>query len=183
MSTYTADHKWEFPRFTRNEYLQEIHEMRTMIEAGMLGWSSPEKKDDMFYSLSFTVNVQSWAIENGKSKPEDVDRLSKTQKQTIISSLAGYCVQEKWDILMGPLPDLLRETILEIFLETLIYKDIFGKMFMSPFWYLDGKMSPTDEGDEMFGARLQHLYDRFYESMYTTSRLKRCFIDHGLSFL
>ncbi|CAG8898664.1 unnamed protein product [Penicillium egyptiacum] len=25
-------------------------------------------------------------------------------------------------------------------------------------------MSPTDEGDETFSARLQHLYDRFYET-------------------
>ncbi|CAI7636156.1 unnamed protein product [Penicillium viridicatum] len=118
----------------------------------------------MKYSLLFTPYVQSFAIEHAKSNPEDVDLLSKSQKRTIISTLAGYCVQEEWDVLMGLFPDLVRETILEVFLETLIYKQIFDRLFMAPFWYFDGKMSPSDEGDEMFSARLQHLYDRFYET-------------------
>jgi hypothetical protein len=66
---------------------------------------------------------------------------------------------------MGLLPDTVHELINEVLLETLVYKEIFGKLFMNPWWYLDGKMSPRDEGDETFSARLQHLYDRFYESM------------------
>lgn len=81
-------------------------------------------------------------------------------------------MEEKWDVLMGLLPHLVREETLQVFLETLIFKKIFDRFFIVPFWYLDGKMSPSDEGDAMFGARLQHLYDRCYESMYTTSRLR-----------
>lgn len=166
MSNYTAGQKCDHPLYTEREFL----EMRNMIEEGMFTWSGPGNKKDMKHALGFTVFVQPFLIENAKSNPEDVDLLSESQKKTIINSLAGYCVQEKWDVLMGLFPDLLRETILEVFLETLIYKEIFGRFFMAPFWYLDGKMSPSDEGDEMFGTRLQHLYDRFYENMYTTFR-------------
>ncbi|KAI2752314.1 hypothetical protein DTO006G1_9381 [Penicillium roqueforti] len=161
MST-CRDPKYDYPRYTHKEYLREIREMKNLIEAGMLGWPGPGNKDDMFHTLTFTVGVQSFVIEHAKVKPEDVDHLSDTQKQTIISHLAGYCVQEKWEVLMGLLPDLVREKVLEVFLETLIYKDIFERFFVNFFWYFDGKMSPTDEGDETFTARLKHLYDQFY---------------------
>lgn len=183
MSEYRGDPRYEYPRHTRNQYVEEIREITHMLDGGMCIWSGPSNKEDMKYSFLFTPYVQSFAIEHAKSNPKDVDLLSKSQKRTILSSLAGYCVQEEWDVLMGLLPDLVRETILEVFLETLIYKEVFGRLFMAPFWYFDGKMSPTDEGDEMFSARLQHLYDRFYESMYATSRPKISFIDHGLSTL
>ncbi|KAJ9491953.1 hypothetical protein VN97_g1327 [Penicillium thymicola] len=134
-----------------------------MIDMGTTTWDDgPSNRKEM--TLLYTPYVQSFAILHAKSNPEDVDLLSESQKRTIISSLAGYCVQEEWDVLMGLLPDLLRETILEVFLETLIYKEIFGRFFRAPFWYLDGKMSPSDEGDKTFSARLQYLYDRFYET-------------------
>lgn len=146
-------------------------EIKNMIDMGTTTWDDgPSNRKEM--TLLYTPYVQSFAILHAKSNPEDVDLLSESQKRTIISSLAGYCVQEEWDVLMGLLPDLLRETILEVFLETLIYKEIFGRFFRAPFWYLDGKMSPSDEGDKTFSARLQYLYDRFYESMYTASHPK-----------
>lgn len=181
MST-CRDPKYDYPRYTHKEYLREIREMKNLIEAGMLGWPGPGNKDDMFHTLTFTVDVQSFVIEHAKVKPEDVDHLSDTQKQTIISHLAGYCVQEKWEVLMGLLPDLVREKVLEVFLETLIYKDIFERFFVNFFWYFDGKMSPTDEGDETFTARLKHLYDQFYASMYTTSLPKERYVSLTMIF-
>ncbi|CAI7661337.1 unnamed protein product [Penicillium glandicola] len=159
MSSWTSKPTYRYPNITPEEYIEEIFEMRTMIEAGMMGWPGPKSKE----TLGFTPDTESWVIENAKSESE-VNRLSKAQKQTIISSLAENCVQEEWDVLMGLLPDMVRENISEVFLEALIYKRIFDGFFKARFWYLDGKMDPSDEGDEKFGARLQHLYDRFFET-------------------
>lgn len=72
MSGYTANHKFDY----RDEYGDETFEMRTMIEAGMCGWSGAGSKSDMKNSLAFTVFIQSFAIEHGKSNPEEVDHLS-----------------------------------------------------------------------------------------------------------
>lgn len=119
--------------------------MREMIEAGMLGWPGPKNNRDLLYSLAFTAEAHSWAIENVKSD-EEMNRLSKTQKQAIISSLAGYCVQEKWDDFKGLLPDTVHELINEVLMEALVYKEIFGKLFMNPWWYLDGKMRRSVHG-------------------------------------
>ena len=49
-------------------------------------------------------------------------------------------------------------------------KEIIEKTFECPFWYFDGKLDLEDEeGDETFGARLQHLYERFLKSMYANA--------------
>lgn len=75
-------------------------------------------------------------------------------------------MQEDWDVLMQKLPELIRENILDVFLEALIWKDIRAKFFESPFWYYDGKTGPEDKaGDDNFGQRLDYLYERFLESM------------------
>ncbi|OQE12828.1 hypothetical protein PENFLA_c061G10687 [Penicillium flavigenum] len=65
---------------------------------------------------------------------------------------------------------------------TLVYKEIFGKLFMNPWWYLDGKMSPTDEGDETFSTRLQQIL-RKYAMQPSHPQKKICFIDQGPSLL
>jgi hypothetical protein len=71
---------------------------------------------------------------------------------------------------MGRLSNLHRDLILNVFLETLLIKEIFTKFFDAPFWYLDRKIDFGDEkGDDTFGVRLQHLYKRFLESIYTTA--------------
>jgi hypothetical protein len=159
-----------FGRFGHSEYLRDLYDKRALINAGAMEWGLLDYRHIQKNAISFRVQVKSWVCEFAASEPQDVDRLTETQKRTIISSLKGCCVQEDWDILMGRLSNLHRDLILDVFLETLLMKEIFTKFFDAPFWYLDGKMDFGDEkGDDTFGVRLQHLYERFLESMYTTA--------------
>ncbi|KAJ5970406.1 uncharacterized protein N7479_000324 [Penicillium vulpinum] len=104
----------------------------------------------MRLGLFFISHVQSFATKYARSEPEDVENLSESQKQTIINSFGVNCVQEKWDFLIKLLPDLIREKILQVFLESLIFQEIFRRFFMNPWWYMDGKMHPSDKGDDKF---------------------------------
>lgn len=74
-------------------------------------------------------------------------------------------MQDDWDVLMGLLPNLIRELIAELFVKAIVLKDIFTKIFENPFWYFDGKTGPGDQlGDASFPAELQYLYERFLKS-------------------
>lgn len=70
---------------------------------------------------------------NAAFEPQDLERLSDTQKCTAISSLKGYRVQEDWDVLNGRLSNLHRDVLLEVFLETQLFKEIFNNFFEAPF--------------------------------------------------
>ncbi|RJE19735.1 hypothetical protein PHISCL_07927 [Aspergillus sclerotialis] len=99
--------------YVRIEYTRELMEKRNLIR-------------DL---SSLQVYVKRWVNEFAASEPQDLERLSDSQKCTIISSFKGYCVQEDWDTLMGHLSDLHRDMILEVFLETLLLKEVFEKIF------------------------------------------------------
>jgi hypothetical protein len=81
MSSYThppyiAPDGTKYPSRSKREYTGDLFEMREMIEAGMFGWPGPKNNGDLLYSLAFTAEAHSWAIENVKSN-EEMDRLSK----------------------------------------------------------------------------------------------------------
>lgn len=156
--------------YTRFAYIHDLRDKRNLLRAGEWEWGWLRPKDIRKQLTCLRVYVHSWVTKFAASEPEDVERLSDTQKCDIISSLKGYCVQEDWDILMGHLSDVHRDLIMEVFLETLLMKEIIEKTFECPFWYFDGKLDLEDEeGDETFGARLQHLYERFLKSMYANA--------------
>ncbi|KAJ5570149.1 uncharacterized protein N7459_009579 [Penicillium hispanicum] len=155
-----------FSRVAYSVYLKDLFDKRAFIKAGAIAWGPPFDYFDMKKDvIALQLRVKCWVSEFAASEPQDVERLSETQKRTIISSLKGYCVQENWETLLGRLSHIHRDMILEVFMETLLFKELFARFFEAPFWYFDGKMDSTDaEGDEKFGARLQHLYERFLET-------------------
>ncbi|RJE26441.1 hypothetical protein PHISCL_01242 [Aspergillus sclerotialis] len=130
-----------------------------------------------------SVWAENWAI----TKQQYIDLLSRDQKQAIIHSLEGSCVQEDWEVLLSRLPGSVRESITSIFLETLILHKIHIQILEAPFWYLDGKLAPIKDGndnsvpdkddsnksapdddgndrDKTFPPRLQYLYARFLKT-------------------
>ncbi|GKZ30954.1 hypothetical protein AbraIFM66950_010779 [Aspergillus brasiliensis] len=94
---------------------------------------------------------------------EDVGMVPEEHMNFIISALEGWCVQDDWTVLQELLPP--RRSLADHFAEALIYKAIMENVLSNSFQYLDGKTSPTDQGeDECFASKLQYLYERFFKT-------------------
>ncbi|PWY64471.1 hypothetical protein BO83DRAFT_322541 [Aspergillus eucalypticola CBS 122712] len=124
--------------------------------------SAPEIVRNGFSLLA--LRVQGWAMVWGESKP--LYRLSDDDKQMIIASLDGFCVQDDWDSIYSSLPPGGRAEIGIVLLETMMNKFIYDKFAASTFWFMDAKMDATDqEGDDNFCKRLNYVYERFKETL------------------
>lgn len=151
----------------RNDYLGAIREHFRGFHFGAMGWGLAKGLEDIGRGHTwFKIMLHPWVATWAATEPEDMERLSKDQRQSIIRSLGLSCVQEDWDVLVSRFPPLIRELVAEVFLEALVMRQIHTQFFENPFWYLDGKIATDDqEGDTTFAARLQHLYRKFQESM------------------
>ncbi|GKZ21970.1 hypothetical protein AbraIFM66951_007262 [Aspergillus brasiliensis] len=99
------------------------------------------------------------------TRRESMSHLQPDEKQAIITSLDGYCVQEDWDSITPLLPPGTRANMGPVLGNTMLYQFIFAKLIDTPFWFLDGKKGPTDvDGDPEFHLRLQYLYERLREA-------------------
>lgn len=99
------------------------------------------------------------------SKSKSIYCLSDNNKQIIIASLDGFCVQDDWDSIYSSLPPGGRAEIGIVLLETMMNKFIYDKFAASTFRFMDAKMDATDqEGDDNFCKRLNYVYERFKKS-------------------
>ncbi|KAI2995947.1 hypothetical protein CBS147346_9667 [Aspergillus niger] len=109
------------------------------------------------------ITIRTWT--HTWTRLESMSHLQPDEKHEIITSLDGYCVQEDWDSIHSLLPPGTREHMGPVLGATMLYQFIFSKLIDSPFWFLDGKISPTDaDGDPQFHLRLQYLYERIREA-------------------
>ncbi|PWY89174.1 hypothetical protein BO70DRAFT_393684 [Aspergillus heteromorphus CBS 117.55] len=104
-------------------------------------------------------------------KTADIAGLSTSDKQSIIQSLQGFCVQDlDWDTLVGSFPEPIRQQVPGIFAEAILVKSVVGRFFDKPFWYFDY----TPEGCSVpLVEPLQYLYERFKKTNDDSARLWR----------
>ena len=150
----------------RSAYMDAIELRANRIEAGHMGWDIEDGVKAIRSDYGYIGPLlRPWTSNYSLQEPHADKYLSADQKKMIISSLKDSCVQEDWDELKMRFPSLIRREIVEVFLEALVLKDIFARFFENPFWYFDGKTSPSDQtGDGDFSARLQYLYERYLKS-------------------
>lgn len=155
--------------YDRAKYHDDIRQIYDFFDDGTAGWRQniPEKLDEISeHMVPIQAATSKFSIDFGLTSAEDLAHLSKVQKQSIISALKGYCLQEDWDSLIERFPPAARDCHGEVFVQALLGKIIYENLFERQFWYLDGKMSVDDEdGDPDFGARLQYFHERLFKSM------------------
>ncbi|KAL4928831.1 uncharacterized protein BDV17DRAFT_291158 [Aspergillus undulatus] len=94
-----------------------------------------------------------------------VSVLPEYQTRRLISRADGFCAQMDWAELKPLLPPTVAGHFRETLGELLIYLTVHEQFFDRPFWYLDGKKGPDDQGeDPEFADRLQYLIERFYKT-------------------
>lgn len=147
-----------------NEIVQHFWSMSFMALPHMRSIPADFKKG--FSKIN--LEVHSWAWRFGEDKP--MSHLSSGDKQAIIASLDGFCVQEDWDKIHSSLPPAARSVFGKVLLEAMLNQFIYKKFATSPFWFMDAKMDATDQpGDANFIRRLDYIYQRFRESMCISS--------------
>ncbi|KAF9894441.1 hypothetical protein FE257_007944 [Aspergillus nanangensis] len=114
-------------------------------------------------NFAFLDVVHSWAGEYADRPDPNLDDLTESQKQTLLKSLHGNCIQDwDWNTLMGHVPERISYMAATFFTEMIVLKDIFSKCVIHPFWYFDGKTGPEDaKKNDFFPAELNHLYEMF----------------------
>ncbi|GCB19090.1 hypothetical protein AAWM_01975 [Aspergillus awamori] len=147
-----------------NEIVQHFWSMSFMALPHMRSIPADFKKG--FSKIN--LEVHSWAWRFGEDKP--MSHLSSGDKQAIIASLDGFCVQEDWDKIHSSLPPAARSVFGKVLLEAMLNQFIYKKFATSPFWFMDAKMDATDQpGDANFIRRLDYIYQRFREILPTNA--------------
>ncbi|GLA20059.1 hypothetical protein AnigIFM62618_008186 [Aspergillus niger] len=134
--------------------------------SGGRGWQRPTiEYGDAFTKLFIEAKI--WADNYVKRDTAALAEFSLSEKQSILQSLDGYCVQDlDWDTLVGSLPYPIRTQVPHAIGRTMLVKDIVDKFFENPFWYFEGKTDPIDveprtQSSLSFAKHLQHLYEQF----------------------
>ncbi|GKZ39529.1 hypothetical protein AbraIFM66950_000491 [Aspergillus brasiliensis] len=152
--------------YPAQKYLCQRKEFSDMINhyfsmaflAGPHMRSTPE--DFMMGFCKIYLEVRSFAWQYGKAQP--MSHLSNEDKQAIIASLEGLCVQDDWDKIHSSLPPVARLEFGKVLLEAMLHQFIYKKFATSPFWHLPAKMDATDQhGDANFHKRLDYIYEGF----------------------
>ncbi|GLB00774.1 hypothetical protein AtubIFM57143_009827 [Aspergillus tubingensis] len=156
------------------KYLCQRQEYNEMIEhywsmafmAGPHMRSSPADFQKGFIKIE--MEVHSWAWRFGEE--DSMLHLSSDDKQAIIASLDGFCVQEDWDKIRSSLPPAARSVFGKVLLETMLNQFIYKKFATSPFWFMDAKVDATDQpGDANFIKRLDFIYQGFKKMLPTNA--------------
>ncbi|PYH87366.1 hypothetical protein BO71DRAFT_489626 [Aspergillus ellipticus CBS 707.79] len=102
--------------------------------------------------------VSNWAFAYNRGSLED---LPADQKQALLASLDGFCVQGDWDRVIPRLPLGAQMCLGHVAVQAMIFKHIATNLVDQPFWCLDGKIDTADtEGDPDFARRLKYFYER-----------------------
>ncbi|OJJ77403.1 hypothetical protein ASPBRDRAFT_654738 [Aspergillus brasiliensis CBS 101740] len=156
---------------TREEYHDFFTQLARLSTGAMFQRGDPPFMHEEFKLLH--VLLMSWTWTYGAEEDpnhrltepghlsKEACHLSKDDKQEIIASLKGQCVQEDWDSIKALCPPAARRSLCTVLLEAMLYQFIFVTLLDSPFWFMDGRIDPTDvDGDPQFHKRFQHLYER-----------------------
>jgi hypothetical protein len=104
-----------------------------------------------------------WAALYAAEDSTHIAGLSESEKQSIISSMKGYCVQDlDWDTLMNCLPRKIREFCPETFIAIMVTKDLYERCMENSFWYLEPDPTVDSETDypTSFGEDLNNFCTR-----------------------
>ncbi|OJJ73943.1 hypothetical protein ASPBRDRAFT_206103 [Aspergillus brasiliensis CBS 101740] len=149
-----------------DEMSRDLREKWWLAASGGHGWEKPAiNYDEAFPSLF--CRTKHWADKYVKRDTAALAEYSPKEKQSILQSLNGYCVQDlDWDTFIESLPYPICTSVPLALAQTMIVKDIIDKFFESPFWYFEGKpdlvgMEPRTEHSLSFAQHLQHLYEQF----------------------
>ncbi|GLA80058.1 hypothetical protein AtubIFM56815_000863 [Aspergillus tubingensis] len=130
------------------------------------GWEAiPIEYDQEFKKLFYRAKL--WADQWVEMETAALAEFSASEKQTILQSLEGYCVQDlDWDTFIESLPYPTCEVVPRALAQTMLVKDIVDKFFENPFWYFEGK--PDFDDTEVprksclsLAEHLQHVYQQF----------------------
>ncbi|RHZ64969.1 hypothetical protein CDV55_100397 [Aspergillus turcosus] len=113
------------------------------------------------------LELSLWTLDYAIEDVNTVEpKLSASEKQSIITSLDGYCKQEDWESLVKRFPAKIQKGILQLFAHTLWTKHLFEDVFMKPFFYFDfyeqeEMTSTAGEPDSSLPTKLQNMYQMF----------------------
>ncbi|KAL7652881.1 hypothetical protein ACMYSQ_010131 [Aspergillus niger] len=142
---------------TREEFHDILNQMYDMQDQPSYRRGYPNVMHDMFNKLHIAMMSWTWQW----SQEKGAEHLSNDEKQEIIASLQGQCVQDDWDSIRALSPPAVRSNMCGVLLQAMFYQFIFATFIESPFWFMDGRIDSTDvEGDPQFLRRFQHLYER-----------------------
>ncbi|GKZ19003.1 hypothetical protein AbraCBS73388_002761 [Aspergillus brasiliensis] len=149
-----------------DEMSRDFREKWWLAASGGHGWEKPAIDYDEAFPSLFR-RTKHWADKYVKRDTAALAEYSPKEKQSILQSLNGYCVQDlDWDTFIESLPYPICTSVPLALAQTMIVKDIVDKFFESPFWYFEGKpdlgdMEPRTENSLSFAQHLQHLYEQF----------------------
>lgn len=134
--------------------------------SGGHGWEAiPIEYDQEFEKLFYSA--KSWADQWVEMETAALAEFSTSEKQTILQSLEGYCVQDlDWDTFIESLPYPICEVLPRALAQTMLVKDIVDKFFENSFWYFEGKPDSDDteaprKSCLSLAEHLQHVYQQF----------------------
>ncbi|GLB06012.1 hypothetical protein AtubIFM57258_001308 [Aspergillus tubingensis] len=134
--------------------------------SGGHGWEAIPIEYDLKFTKLF-YSAKSWADQWVEMETAALAEFSTSEKQTILQSLEGYCVQDlDWDTFIGSLPYPYCEVVPRPLAQTMIVKDIVDKFFENPFWYFEGKPDSDDteaprKSCLSLAEHFQHVYQQF----------------------
>ncbi|GKZ22323.1 hypothetical protein AbraIFM66951_007956 [Aspergillus brasiliensis] len=141
----------------RDEFHDVLQQLNDMQHQPAFRRGYPGLMKEEFHRLHGSLMSWTWRYR----RDENLAPLSKEEKQDIIASLEGQCVQDDWDSIKALSPPAIRESMCDVLLQAMLYQFIFATFIEFPFWFLDGRIDPTDtEGDPQFLRRFQYLYER-----------------------
>lgn len=149
--------------FVIRGWLERFGCMRDLVN----GWPGTYDRFEWGDSIRYTATQFSgWAADFAIGTKElEEEGMSKEDKQRIITSLKGFCVQEDFDSIVERLPETISSRIPSFFVQMFLMKDVFRRFFDNPFYYL--QVEPVDgQGEMPIGAHLYALYKKFHQSMF-----------------
>ncbi|KAL4810479.1 hypothetical protein BDV18DRAFT_58050 [Aspergillus unguis] len=154
---------------------EEIIEQNEITKNTHAGWChSPPGEWRMLISMNFE-GMGRWGRRYGLSSTEDLLKLSTKQKQELVASLSGYCIQEDLETIVSGVAPHMRNNLPAWFIQMFLVKDILAKFYANPFWYLQSNTllrearGPEPEKvlqvkSTPLGEELNHLLQRFMKT-------------------
>ena len=165
-----------------NGFTQDVLDMRlayTYTKGNFACWESgwidhwPKTVGGIFYS------VDQWAIEYGHVDIKSFDRcLTKDQKNQLIASLDGYCLQEDYDSVLSRISPSIHRHVPYLFLAAYVNKFIVKHFIEDAMWYMTTRPDPADrdESSRDNDANLVKELNRFYE-IFSKGTLPLSYVD------
>ncbi|RDK48172.1 hypothetical protein M752DRAFT_261465 [Aspergillus phoenicis ATCC 13157] len=147
-----------------DEMGKDYQEKWWLATCGGRGWGKPSIEYGDAFSTLFT-RTKLWANNYVKRDTAALAEYPPNEKQSILQSLDGYCVQDlDWDTFIESLPYPICTSVPLALARTMLVKDIVEKFFENPFWYFEGKpglgdIEPRTESSLSFAQHLQHLFN------------------------